>query len=96
MRGLMMDYQLTIPAILRRAGDALRTTSTVASRLGPTDSVVRHRYAEILTACGAWPWRCSELGVTPGRSRGDAGLGRVTSTSKRTWRFRRWAPCCTR
>ena len=46
MRGLMMDYQLSIQAILRRAG-TLFSHKTVVSRR-PDKNVVRHSCGEIL------------------------------------------------
>src|SRR5262245_61171810 len=64
MRGLMMDYQLTIPAILRRAG-TLFPDKSVVSRL-PDKSVVRHRYRDILERARRLAVALSELGVKPG------------------------------
>ena len=64
MRGLMMDYQLSIPAILRRAG-ALFPEKSVVSRLADR-SVVRHRYRDILERARRLAVALSELGVKPG------------------------------
>jgi acyl-CoA synthetase (AMP-forming)/AMP-acid ligase II len=64
MRGLMMDYQLSIPAILRRAG-TLFPNKTVVSRL-PDRSLVRHAYAEILERSRRLAVALGELGVKPG------------------------------
>ena len=64
MRGLMMDYHLTIPAILRRAGTLFPDKSAV-SRLADK-SVVRHRYRDILERSRRLAVALSELGVKPG------------------------------
>src|ERR1700719_3818385 len=64
MRGLMMDYQLTIPAIVRRAG-ALFGDRTTASRL-PDKTIVRHAYADIIDRARRLSVALGQLGVRPG------------------------------
>ncbi len=64
MRGLMMDYQLSIPAILRRA-ETLFPHKTVVSRR-PDKTLVRHSCAEILERARRLAVALAELGVKPG------------------------------
>src|ERR1700674_1759144 len=64
MRGLMMDYQLTVPAIVRRAG-ALFGHKTSASRR-PDKTIVRHPYAEIIDRVKRLSVGLGQLGVRPG------------------------------
>ena len=63
-RGLMMDYALSVPAILRRA-DALFGHKHVASRL-PDRSVVRHSYAQIVDRVKRLAVALTDLGVSKG------------------------------
>ncbi|OFW26274.1 MAG: long-chain fatty acid--CoA ligase [Acidobacteria bacterium RIFCSPLOWO2_02_FULL_65_29] len=64
MRGLMMDYQLSIPAILRRA-QAQFPHKTVTSRR-PDNTVVRHTYADVLERARRLAVALVALGVKPG------------------------------
>jgi fatty-acyl-CoA synthase len=64
MRGLMMDYQLTVPAIVRRA-EALFGHKTSASR-GPEKTIVRHTYADIIDRAKRLSVGLCQLGVRPG------------------------------
>jgi fatty-acyl-CoA synthase len=64
MRGLMMDYQLTVPAIVRRAG-ALFGHKTTASRR-PDGTIVRHTYADIIDRAKRLSVGLGRLGVRPG------------------------------
>ena len=64
MRGLMMDYALSVPAILRRA-DALFAHKQVATRL-PDRSVVHHSYAQIVDRVKRLAVALSDLGVGKG------------------------------
>ena len=64
MRGLMMDYQLSIPAIIRRA-ETLFKAKTVTSRR-PDRKVVKHSYAEVLDRARRLAVALVELGVRPG------------------------------
>ncbi len=64
MRGLMMDYALSVPAILRRA-DALFGHKHVASRL-PDRSVVHHSYAQIVDRVKRLAVALTDLGVSKG------------------------------
>src|ERR1700676_3363115 len=64
MRGLMMDYQLTVPAIVRRAG-ALFGRRTTASRR-PDRTIVRHTYAEIIDRAKRLCVGLGQLGVGSG------------------------------
>jgi fatty-acyl-CoA synthase len=64
MRGLMMDYQLTVPAIVRRA-EALFGRKTSASR-GPGRTIVRHTYAAIIDRARRLGVGLRQLGVRPG------------------------------
>src|SRR6202521_4361564 len=64
MRGLMMDYQLTVPAIVRRA-EALFGQRTSASRR-PDKTIVRHTYADIIDRAKRLGVGLGQLGVRPG------------------------------
>jgi len=64
MRGLMMDYALSVPAIVRRA-DALFGHKHVASRL-PDRTVVRHSYAQIVDRVKRLAVALTDLGVSKG------------------------------
>jgi fatty-acyl-CoA synthase len=64
VRGLMMDFQLSMPAILRRA-EAQYKHKTVVSRR-PDRTVVRHTYSEILERARRLAVGLRELGVKPG------------------------------
>src|ERR1700736_4057034 len=64
MRGLMMDYQLTVPAIVRRAG-ALFGHRTSASRR-PDKTIVRQTYAETIDRVKRLSVGLGQLGVRPG------------------------------
>jgi fatty-acyl-CoA synthase len=64
MRGLMMDYQLTVPAIVRRA-EALFGHKTIASRR-PDKTIVRHTYADIIDRAKRLGVGLGQLGVGPG------------------------------
>src|SRR5579863_4068363 len=64
MRGLMMDYQLTVPAIVRRA-EALFGHKTSASR-GPERTIARHTYAAIIDRARRLGVGLCQLGVRPG------------------------------
>ena len=64
MRGLMMDFQLTIPTILRRA-ESLFGHKQVVTRL-PDRSIVRRPYADVLDRAKRLAVALTELGVRPG------------------------------
>src|ERR1700687_1477147 len=64
MRGLMMDYQLTVPPLVRRAG-ALFGRRTTASRR-PDKTIVRHTYADIIDRAKRLSVGLGQLGVRPG------------------------------
>ena len=64
MRGLMMDFQLTIPTILRRA-ESLFGHKQVVTRL-PDRSIVRRPYTDVLDRAKRLAVALTELGVRPG------------------------------
>ena len=64
MRGLMMDYQLSIPAIVRRAETQFRH-KTVTSRR-PDKSLARRSLGEVLDRVKRLAVALRELGVKPG------------------------------
>jgi fatty-acyl-CoA synthase len=64
MRGLMMDFQLTIPTILRRS-ESLFGHKQVVTRL-PDRSIVRRPYADVLDRAKRLAVALTELGVKPG------------------------------
>ena len=64
MRGLMMDFQLTIPTILRRA-ESLFGHKQVVTRL-PDRSIVRQPYAQVIERAKRLAVALTELGVRPG------------------------------
>ena len=64
MRGLMMDFPLTIPTILRRA-ESLFGHKQVVTRL-PDRSIVRRPYAEVIDRAKRLAVALTELGVRPG------------------------------
>jgi fatty-acyl-CoA synthase len=64
MRGLMMDYALSVPAILRRA-DAHFAHKRVASRR-PDRSVVHHSYAQVVDRVKRLAVALADLGVGKG------------------------------
>ena len=64
MRGLMMDYQLSLPAILRRA-ETQFSHRTVTSRRADK-RIVRQTYAEILERAKRLAVALGKLGVKPG------------------------------
>jgi fatty-acyl-CoA synthase len=64
MRGLMMDFPLSIPAMIRRAG-SLYCHRTVVTRR-PDRSLVRHTYGELLDRVRRLGAALRGLGVQPG------------------------------
>jgi acyl-CoA synthetase (AMP-forming)/AMP-acid ligase II len=64
MRGLMMDYQLSLPAIMRRA-ETQFSHKTVTSRRADK-RIVRQTYAEILERARRLAVALGALGVKPG------------------------------
>jgi fatty-acyl-CoA synthase len=64
MRGLMMDYQLTLPAMLRRT-DTHFGQKRIVSRL-PDRTIVRHSYADVLGRARRLGQALRDLGVRPG------------------------------
>jgi fatty-acyl-CoA synthase len=64
MRGLMMDYQLTIPALIRRNEELFQHKGTVSRRADK--SLVRHSYAQIIERSRRLARALTELGVRPG------------------------------
>jgi fatty-acyl-CoA synthase len=64
MRGLMMDFQLTIPTILRRA-ESMFGHKPVVTRL-PDRSIVRTTYADVIDRARRLAVALIELGVRPG------------------------------
>ena len=82
MDGLMMDYQLNVPAILRRA-DELYGDNEIASRL-PDKSWHTYTYADFVSRTKklivALRSSASRTATASGRS-----CGTTRSTSRRTW-----------
>ncbi len=64
MRGLMMDYQLTIPAVLRRTETFFGDRRVVSRR--PDLTIVRHSYHDILDRAKRLGAALLQLGVRPG------------------------------
>ncbi len=64
MRGLMMEYPLTIPTLLRRAETLFASRRIVTRR--PDRSVARHTYGEIADRVRRLAVALSDLGVQPG------------------------------
>src|SRR5688572_31829889 len=64
MRGLMMDFPLTIPTILRRA-ESFFGHKQVVTRL-PDRSIVRQSYADVIDRAKRLAVALTELGVRPG------------------------------
>lgn len=64
MRGLMMDYELSIPAMVRRS-ETLFPRKRVVSRVADR-SIVRRTYGEILDRARRLSVTLSDLGVRPG------------------------------
>jgi fatty-acyl-CoA synthase len=64
MRGLMMDYQLLIPAVVRRA-ETLFGHKTVVTRR-PDRTIVRHSLREVLDRTKRLGAALQQLGVRPG------------------------------
>jgi fatty-acyl-CoA synthase len=64
MRALMMDYPLTIPALLRRA-ETLFAGRRIATRR-PDRTIVHHTYGEIADRVRRLAVALTELGVRPG------------------------------
>jgi fatty-acyl-CoA synthase len=64
MRGLMMDFQLTIPTILRRA-ESMFGHKQVVTRL-PDRSIVKRTYADVIDRAKRLAVALTELGVQPG------------------------------
>ena len=64
MRGLMMDFPLTIPTIIRR-NESFFGHKQVVTRL-PDRSVVRRPYAEVIDRARRLAVALTELGVKPG------------------------------
>ena len=64
MRGLMMDFPLTIPTILRRA-EGFFGHKQVVTRL-PDRTIVRKPYAEVIERAKRLAVALSELGIRPG------------------------------
>ena len=81
----MMDYQLNVPAILRRA-DELYGDNEIASRL-PDKSWHRYTYADFVSRTKKLTSRCAASGsrtaIASGRS-----CGTTPSISRRTWALR--------
>src|SRR5579872_771716 len=64
MRGLMMDFQLTIPAILRRA-ESLFSAKEIITRL-PDRSIHRYTYSEFATRAKRLAAALHRLGIREG------------------------------
>ena len=64
MHGLMMDYALTIPAILRRTQALFSRKQVVTRRLDR--SIVRHTYGEVLDRATRLGVALRRLGIVPG------------------------------
>jgi len=71
VRGLMMDYQLTLPAIMRRA-ELLWPHAEIVSRL-PDRSLHRYRYRELFERARRLAAALRRLGVAPGDRVGTLG-----------------------
>jgi fatty-acyl-CoA synthase len=64
MRGLMMDYQLTIPAIVRRAGTLFGQKTVVSRR--PDKTLDRRSYASVIDRAKRLAFALRRLGVQRG------------------------------
>lgn len=64
MKGLMMDYQLTIPSILRRA-DSIFNSKPIVSRY-PDKSIHRYSYGEMATRSRKLSVALKDLGINEG------------------------------
>src|ERR1700681_275005 len=64
MRGLMMDYQLTVPALVRRAWTLFGDRTTASRR--PDKTMARHTYAKIIDRAKRLSVGLGQLGVRPG------------------------------
>ena len=71
MRGLMMDYQLTLPAIMRRA-ESLWPDTEIIGRL-PDRSLHRYRYRQMFERARRLANALRRLGVGPGDRVGTLG-----------------------
>jgi len=78
--GLMMDYQLNVPAILRRA-DELYGDSEIVSRL-PDKSWHRYTYADFVSRTKKLAVALRGLGLEDASGR---SCGTTRSISRRTW-----------
>jgi fatty-acyl-CoA synthase len=93
MRGLMMDFPLTIPALVRRAATLFPEKPIVSRR--PDRSIDRRTYADVIERSRRLAIALSDLGV----GRGDR-VATLAWTHHRhleaTSVSRRWVPCSTR
>ncbi|HUZ03069.1 MAG TPA: AMP-binding protein, partial [Thermomicrobiaceae bacterium] len=64
MDGLMMDFQLTLPAILRRAEQLFGSREIVSRR--PDKSLHRYTYADMTRRAKQLAVALQQLGVQPG------------------------------
>lgn len=71
MRGLMMDFQLTLPAILRRT-EALAGHKEIVTRL-PDKSLHRYTYAECIRRVRKLAVALRSMGIAPGDRIATAG-----------------------
>ena len=89
MRGLMMDYPLSIPAILRRAGTLFGNRPVVGRR--NDRAVARATYADVIDRVQRLAVALRALGVGSG-DRVATLRGTATRISKRIWPCPRSAP----
>ena len=94
MNGQMMDFQLTLPPLLRRA-ETFFGEKQIVTRL-PDKSFHRYTYAEMAR-------RAKQLAVALGKASASSpatasplSAGTTTSTWRRTSASRAAASCCTR
>ena len=94
MRGLMMDFPLTIPTILRRA-ESFFGHKQVVTRL-PDRSIVRRPYADVIDRAKRLAVALTELGVRPGDRVATLGLEHAASSRGVSRDSVDRRPCCTR
>ena len=93
MRGTMMDYPLTLPHLLERAGKLFPRVEMVSRR--PDRSLLRTPTENSTGARAAWPRR-SPGGAAPRGARGHADVEPLRAPREPTSASPRAAACCTR
>ena len=95
MRGTMMDFPLTLQHLFER-GTRLFPDREIVTRAAPTGVASLHLSRLRRSASIGWRTRCKDLGLQPGRPRGDLRL-EPPPPSRAVLRARRCsARCCTR